>query len=160
MLLRQSEPRRDPLVGAEQPTDEIRTVTLLAAMQQYDVIRQMGYRSADDAAHVRQAAAFEEQGMPLVDWFRITPGYDGGDGRGDRTELYESILRGLQPGVTYFSLHPNAPGDIEIIDPVNNHWRIHEYNYFRSDRLAEFLAKEEIVPIGYREIREVMRKKM
>ena len=40
MLLRQSEPRRDPLVGTEQPADEIRTVALLAAMQQYNVIRQ------------------------------------------------------------------------------------------------------------------------
>lgn len=40
LLLRQSQTRRDPKVGAEQLTDEIRAVTLLAAMQQYDVIRQ------------------------------------------------------------------------------------------------------------------------
>ena len=133
---------------------------LLFFRQLDDVMRQMGYRPADEAAHARQVGAIEEQGMPLVDWFRITPGYDGGDGQGDRADLYESILRGLQPGVTYFSLHPNAPGDIEVIDPVNNRWRIHEYNYFRSDRLAEFLAQEGIVPIGYREIRAVMRKKM
>ena len=40
VLLRQSEPRRDPLVGTEQPADEIRAVALLAPMQQHNVIRQ------------------------------------------------------------------------------------------------------------------------
>ena len=95
--------------------------------------------------------------MPLVDWFRITPGYDNKDGAGARADLYEEILRGLQPGITYFSLHPNAPGDIEVIDPVNHRWRTGEYDYFRSDRLRAFLEKEKIVPIGFREIREVMR---
>ena len=40
VLLRQGEARRDPAIGAEQPANEIRAVTLLAAMQQYDVIRQ------------------------------------------------------------------------------------------------------------------------
>ena len=39
--MRQSEPRRDPPVGAEQPADEIWAITLLASMQQYDVIRRL-----------------------------------------------------------------------------------------------------------------------
>jgi len=130
---------------------------VLLFRQMDDLMRRMFYVPADEAGYLRQAAAIEKQGMPLVDWFRITPGYDGGDGQGDRADLYEAILRGLQPGVTYFSLHPNAPGDIEVIDPVNNRWRIHEYNYFRSERLAEFLEREGIIPIGYREIRDVMR---
>ena len=41
MLMRQSEPRRDPPVGAEQPAEEIWAVALLASMQQYDVIRRL-----------------------------------------------------------------------------------------------------------------------
>lgn len=53
-------------------------------------------------------------------------------------------------------MNPNAPGDIEVIDPVNHHWRTGEYDYFRSDRCGEFLEREGITPIGYREIREVM----
>ncbi|HRJ44316.1 MAG TPA: polysaccharide deacetylase family protein [Caldilineaceae bacterium] len=121
------------------------------------VMRQMFYGPKDETIHQARAAAIEERGMPLVDWFRITPGYDGQDGQGDRSELYESILRGLLPGITYFSLHPNAPGDINVIDPVNSGWRTHEYDYFRSDRLRDFLAQEGIVPIGFREIRDVMR---
>lgn len=38
MLLRQSEARRDPPIGAEQLADEFRAITFLAAMQQYNVI--------------------------------------------------------------------------------------------------------------------------
>ena len=38
VLLRQSEARRDPPVGAEQLADEIRAVALLAAMQQHNVV--------------------------------------------------------------------------------------------------------------------------
>ena len=123
------------------------------------VMRAIGYLPADEAAYARQVAAIEERGMPLVDWFRITPGYDAGDGGEERADLYEAILHDLQPGVTYFSLHPNAPGDIEVIDPDNGHWRTYENDYLRSDRLHTFLAQEGIVPIGYREIREVMRGK-
>ena len=131
-------------------------VPVLYFRQADDLMRRMF--NADQAdAHLRRAAVIEERGMPLVDWFRITPGYDGGSGAGDRADLYEAILRDLQPGVTYFSLHPNAPGDIETLDPANHHWRTGEYDYFRSDRARAFLEREGIVPIGFREIRDVMR---
>lgn len=100
-------------------------------------------------------ASVESKGMPLVDRFRITPGYDK-VGEGGAPEYYENILRDLQPGVTYFSLHPNAPGEIESLTP-KAHWRTFEHQYFQSDRLRAFLAAEGIVPIGYRAIREVMR---
>jgi hypothetical protein len=42
VLLRKCKSWRDALIGAEQPPDEIRTITILAAMQQHDVIRQLG----------------------------------------------------------------------------------------------------------------------
>lgn len=132
-------------------------VPVLYFRQMDELMARMFNGPDEEAALLRRAAEIEERGMPLVDWFRITPGYDGGSGGGDRADLYEAILRDLQPGVTYFSLHPNAPGDIEILDPVGHHWRTGEYNYFRSDRCRSFLEKEGIVPIGYREIRDVMR---
>ncbi len=111
----------------------------------------------DEAEWDRFAAELEERGMPLVDTFRITPGYQANDAEGGRAELYERLLHDLPAGVTYFSLHANAPGDIEIINPLSGFWRIFEYQYFQSDRLRNFLQREEIVPIGYEEIREVMR---
>jgi hypothetical protein len=41
MLLSQSEPRRDPPIYAEHLSDEFRAIAFLAAMQKYDVIRQL-----------------------------------------------------------------------------------------------------------------------
>jgi hypothetical protein len=99
----------------------------------------------------------EAHGMPLVDGFRITPGYDPGNGEGGRAELYEAILRDLPAGVTFFSLHANAPGDIEVINPPRAHWRTFEYEWLQSRRVHDLLAEEGIVPIGYRVLREIMR---
>ena len=101
-------------------------------------------------------ASVEARGMPLVDRFRITPGYDS-VGKGGAPEYYETILRELQPGVTFFSLHPNAPGEIESLTPMKAHWRTFEHQYFQSDRLRDFIKAEGIETIGYRAIRDVMR---
>lgn len=129
-----------------------------------DYTRSFDTSGMDDAAWARYTAEWacytaglEERGMPLVDTIRMTPGYHITDAEGGRAELYEKILHELPAGITYFSLHPNAPGDIEVIDPRSAHWRTFEYQYFQSDRLRSFLEREEIVPIGYEEIREVMR---
>ena len=118
----------------------------------------MNLAGPDETAWLDFAASVEAQGMPLVDWFRITPGYHLADRADDRATLYEDLLANLLPGVTYFSLHPNAPGDIETIVPELAYWRTFEYDYFRSARLRTFLAAEKITPIGYRAIREVMRR--
>ena len=123
-----------------------------------DYLRRMNLAGPDETAWLDFAASVEAQGMPLVDWFRITPGYHLADRADDRATLYEDLLANLLPGVTYFSLHPNAPGDIETIVPELAYWRTFEYDYFRSARLRTFLAAEKITPIGYRAIREVMRR--
>ncbi|MEZ4732505.1 MAG: polysaccharide deacetylase family protein [Caldilineaceae bacterium] len=122
-----------------------------------DYIRTLGLAGPDEQSWLQFAAAVEARGMPLVDWFRITPGYHTADHEAGRAALYEEILHNLPPGVTYFSLHPNAPGDIETIVPERAYWRTFEHRYFQSQRLRDFLAAEEIIPIGYRTICDVMR---
>lgn len=122
-----------------------------------DYTRSMDSTERDEAELANFVAELEERGMPLVDTFRITPGYHAADAEGGRAELYERILHDLPPGITYFSLHANAPGDIETINPLSAHWRTFEYQYFQSNRLRSFLEREEIVPIGYEELRELMR---
>lgn len=114
--------------------------------------------SLEPQAWMRLVCEVEERGMPLIDWFRITPDHHPAGRDADRADLYEAILRALPPGITYFSLHPNVPGDINVIVPDRAYWRTFEYNYFRSERLADFLAAERIVPIGYRELRDLMRR--
>ncbi|MEZ4618920.1 MAG: ChbG/HpnK family deacetylase [Caldilineaceae bacterium] len=123
-----------------------------------DYVRALGLTSPDEQPWLDFTAAVEAQGMPLVDWFRITPGYHLEGEKGDRAELYETLLHELPAGVTYFSLHPNASGDIEMIVPDRAYWRTFEYEYFQSTRLRDFLVQEGIVPIGYRAIRDIMRR--
>lgn len=91
-------------------------------------------------------------GLPIVDDFRITPLYSNNPPSSPSAEVYEAVLQALPAGITYFSLHPNAPGDIEHVSPESADWRIFEYEYFQSERLRKFLISEEIVSIGYREI--------
>lgn len=133
-------------------------VPVLLPRQIDDYVRTLGLTGPDEGAWLAYAAAVEARGMPLVDWFRITPGYHLADRADDRATLYEDLLANLPSGVTYFSLHPNAPGDIETIVPERAYWRTFEYEYFRSTRLRTFLTEQHITPIGYRAIREVMRR--
>lgn len=122
-----------------------------------DYLASLNLTGPDPESYLALVAEVEARGMPLVDWFRITPGYHLTDTEGGRAELYEKILHDLPPGITYFSLHPNAPGDIETIVPDKAYWRTFEYEYFQSQRLHHFLAAERITPIGFRELQAMMR---
>jgi hypothetical protein len=130
-------------------------VPVLLCRQMDDYMRMLGVASVGEERYMAAVAAAEARGMPLVDTFRITPGYDA-TGEGGRQQYYENILRELPSGITYFSLHPNAPGEIETLTP-KAHWRTLEHQYFQSQDLRDLLAAEGIIPIGYREIRDIMR---
>lgn len=130
---------------------------LLLMRQLDEYTRPLSMGAPDHAEWGQLVAGLEEQGFCLVDTFRITPGYHVFDREGGRAELYEEMLAALPPGVTYFSLHPNAPGDIEAIVPEKAYWRTFEYEYLQSERLRAFLAEQKLIPIGYREIRDAMR---
>ncbi len=129
-------------------------VLMMRCIDEYT--RPLSIGAADSGEWERLAAELEAQGLCLVDTFRITPGYHVHDREGGRAELYEEMLAALPPGITYFSLHPNAPGDIEAIVPEKAYWRTFEYEFFQSDRLRAFLAEQQIIPIGYRQIRDAM----
>ncbi len=135
-------------------------VPVLLTRQIDDYMRTLGLAPRDQDEWATLIAQVEARGMPLVDYFRITPGYHVQDWAQGRALLYEEILHTLAPGITYFSLHPNAPGEIEAIEPDRAYWRTFEHEYFQSKRLRDFLAAEHITPIGFREIRAVMREQM
>lgn len=132
-------------------------VPVLVVRQLDDSVRTLGFTQASDAEWSAFVADLEARGMPLVDHFCITPGYGPGETEGGRAELYAATLRALPPGVTYFSLHPNAPGDIDVIAPDRAHWRTFEYEFFRSPQLQELLHQENIAPISYRTLCMLMR---
>ncbi len=130
-------------------------VPVLLCRQMDDYVHMLGVASVGESRYLEAVASAEARGMPLVDTFRITPGYDA-TGEGGQQRFYEKVLRELPSGVTYFSLHPNAPGEIEVLTP-KAHWHTLEHRYFQSQDLRDLLDAEGIIPIGYREICAVMR---
>jgi hypothetical protein len=132
-------------------------VPVLLPRAEDEYTRSLSVTTLDREAWRTLVAQVEARGMPLVDAFRITPGYDPHSDEGGRAELYEAILRDLPPGITFFSLHANAPGDIEAINPARAHWRTFEYEWFQAPQVKQLLADEGIVPIGFRTLRDLMR---
>ena len=56
-------------------------------------------------------------------------------------------------------MHPNAPGDIETIVPPRAHWRTDEYRIFSGAPFLAWLAAQDLVALGFRPLREVMRQR-
>ncbi len=136
-------------------------VPLLLMRQGERYHRMLGLDSLDPSAWAVQVEQWQALGLPIFDNFLITPDHHPAGPTGNRGELYEAALHELSPGtLTFFSLHPNTPADIAPIVWDRPHWtlwRTFEYDYFRSDRLRSFLAQEGIIPIGFRELRDVLR---
>ena len=103
------------------------------------------------------AAEMVAAGLPPGDFAQATPLYDGTTAHAPSEGVYDAAIRDLKPGVTFFALHPNKPGDIDMIDPHSAEWRSFEYRYFRSAHLANLLAQEGIHAIGMRAIYDLVR---
>lgn len=107
-------------------------------------------------AHVYAEAARHPWAAP-IDSFAMTPGHAPGDAE----SAYRRLLDTLAPGVSYVALHPNQPGDIEVITArhprAQPHWRTDEAALFGSGRPAQWLAEAGIDRSGMRAIRDAMR---
>ena len=75
----------------------------------------------------------------------------------DAATAYRAMFADVPEGLTYLSLHFNAPGDFEIIEPEFAHIRTEEYAFFRSGRIQDLLAERGIEVIGMRQIRDRLR---
>lgn len=103
--------------------------------------------------HERHVVHLESLGVPVFDQFRMTPeSYSP-----DVETTYRRMIETLPPGVTFFALHCNAPGDIEVIVPPRAHRRTHEYRLFASGAPTQWLTDRGIRAIGMREIRTLWR---
>ena len=70
---------------------------------------------------------------------------------------YQTMFTKNLTGLTFAALHPNAPGEVEVIEPNQFHVRTQEHEIFSSNNYLSWLAKNEIKPIGMRELRDEMR---
>jgi predicted glycoside hydrolase/deacetylase ChbG (UPF0249 family) len=113
----------------------------------YDSVLAMG--ALDREFYDGLVAELDSEGMPLVDRFAM--------GLAIRhlscEEAYRHIVEHAGPGLTFLSLHCNAPGDIEAMHPGDADWRIAEYELFQEQDFLGWVATRAVRLGGFREIR-------
>jgi predicted glycoside hydrolase/deacetylase ChbG (UPF0249 family) len=109
----------------------------------------------DPAGYAERARSLEAEGLPLVDDFRLTLPTE----RGASEPAYKEMIASLGEGLTFLALHCNAPGDIEVIVPPRAHWRINEYDLFRTPSFLAWLGTQDLRLAGMRQIRDWMRER-
>jgi len=75
----------------------------------------------------------------------------------DAETAYRSLFQNIPEGLTFLSLHFNAPGDFEVIEPEYAHIRTDEYALFKTGRIGEWVREGGLEVIGMRGLRERLR---
>jgi len=70
---------------------------------------------------------------------------------------YKAIVEGVREGLTFFCLHFNAPGELELIEPRSAYIRTEEYELFRSEGFRAWLGAQDLDIIGMRLLRDEYR---
>jgi chitin disaccharide deacetylase len=114
----------------------------------YDSVLAMG--PVERGFYDRLIAQLEGEGVPLIDRFAM------GLGTSDLScaETYRQIVEHAAPGVTFVSLHCNAPGDIEDLHPNDADWRIAEYRLFQDRDFLSWVAAQKVQLAGFRPMRD------
>ena len=89
-------------------------------------------------------------GQVIFDAVRETP-WDHPD-----EPSYRTLFADLSVGITFFALHPNAPGEVEVIEPDTAYVRIAEYERLGAGALDRWLAPD-VERIGMRRLRDELR---
>lgn len=113
----------------------------------------LGIPNLDLSVHQAMIVRLENTGMPIVDHFFISPGVPSAE----CNATYREMIAEIPAGLTFISLHPNAPGDIEAINPPRAFFRVDEYNLLQDAPFREYVTSQNIHPIGYRRLRELFR---
>ena len=117
-------------------------------------IEVMGINEADRVAYAPIMEMLEGIGVPTLNGIMSVP-LDQPNGQ---MEVAKKLLSNLPVGITHFILHPSIDTpELRVIAPD---WesRVANYETFMSDELKKFIESEGIKPIGYRAIRDAMRK--
>jgi predicted glycoside hydrolase/deacetylase ChbG (UPF0249 family) len=96
----------------------------------------------------------ESMGVPMLEGLVSMP-LDQPNGQ---LEIAKDLFGNLPIGITHFIFHPSI--DTAELRSIAPDWesRVSNYNTFMSDELKKFIEGEDIQLIGYRQIREAMRK--
>ena len=115
-------------------------------------LRELGLDAETAALFARQLQAFEAQGLPLLDDFRMMP-LEHPD---NRLEQVKQALATLPAGITYLVVHPAK--DTPELRAITSDWRgrVADYQAFSSEALQAYVKDSGIRVIGWRVLRDLM----
>lgn len=114
----------------------------------------MGYGEYADA-YIEMLPQLEASGIPLLDQIII----DTGGEQPNKTEFYCDRLTEIKPGLTHLLFHSaKMSSELEAITPDSAVWRDQDYRAFTDPKLKECVNKNSLKTIGYREIRDFIRR--
>ena len=96
------------------------------------------YSTAKDAAR--------DEGQPVFDRIIETPWHH----EGKAEDAYEAMFSAIPEGLTFLSLHFNAPGDFGAVMPDQAHIRESEYAFFKSQYIPAWIESYGLTVIGMR----------
>jgi hypothetical protein len=114
----------------------------------------MGISEQDKIAYAPIMEMLESIGVPTMDAVLSMP-LEHDD---DHIGVAKKLLDEAPMGITHFILHPSI--DTPELRAIAPDWvaRVANYHAFMSDELKKFIESEGIKPIGYRAIRDALRK--
>ena len=125
-------------------------VLLVKDLSGYNPVSYAG--SVDTAGYDAEVAAARAAGEPIFEIVFETPW----DRKTDAETAYRAIFAKVPDGLTFFSMHFNAPGDFEAISE-DAYIRTEEYALFRTPRIGEWVKEFGIEVIGMRGLRDELR---
>jgi predicted glycoside hydrolase/deacetylase ChbG (UPF0249 family) len=118
------------------------------------VMETMEMKEEEVSQYVPMMEVLESLGIPMIDAIFFMP-LNHGD---NHIEIARRLFGEAPVGISHFLLHPSI--DTPELRAIAPDWvaRVANYNAFMSDEMKKVLEREDIKVIGYRAIREAMRK--
>jgi predicted glycoside hydrolase/deacetylase ChbG (UPF0249 family) len=99
--------------------------------------------------------SLNEEGFPLVDHMVI----DTGGEHTDKIQYYRTLFKEIKPGLTHFLFHSaKMSTELKAITPDSAKWRDQDYQAFTNPLIRQCVEELDLQVIGYRQIREILRK--
>jgi hypothetical protein len=98
-------------------------------------------------------AEAEAAGFPIFEAALETPWHRSEDAE----TAYRRLFAAIPEGLSFLSMHFNAPGDFEAIEPELAHIRVEEYELFRTPSFADWVRGRGLAIVGFRGIRDALR---
>ena len=110
---------------------------------------------ATETDHAQFVATATALGQPIFDAVLETPFSRGVSD--PPWPIYQALLGSVPDGLCFLALHPNAPGEVEVIEPGTSHIRTDEYAMFQRHDFRTWLDSQGFEFIGMRPLRDALR---